>query len=125
MILKETVISAVDNSGAKQLKCIQNTFKSNFLMKNKIIKCSIKRLRTKRRIFSKVKKKQLVLILILNSCQYLDNKKPYIFKFKANNGILLTSNFKPIGTRIVCKLPKSIRYSNFLKLITLGGSFIR
>lgn len=124
MIFKESIISIIDNSGAKKIKCIQLQDKKKYNYIGHIIKGSVIKLRKKRRFWSKVKKKQLVLVLLLYTKTNFFTKNNYRKTFLKICGIPLTYSFKPYGTSIFCKISKYFRYTKYFKLIMLGGGVV-
>lgn len=82
MINKETLFYAIDNSGAGIVKVIASTKKA---FKNidigDFVLVSVKRLRKKRRIFSKVKKGKIYIGLIAGLSKEKKKKsKTYVYK---------------------------------------------
>lgn len=124
MIFKETVIKAVDNSGARLIRCIDPLTKKKYQHYGNILKGVVTHLRWKRRQFSKVKRKSKYQILILHSHSNKKSKTFYQTKFTQNSGIPLTIQNKPFATRIKAKLPQTFRYSQYFKLITISGGII-
>ena len=69
MIQQQTILRVVDNSGAKNVKCIKvlGGFKRRFAKLGNVIIVSIKNLRNKSRNTSKVKKGEIYKALIVKT----------------------------------------------------------
>lgn len=121
MIQKGSYLKIIDNSGAKNAMCIRILSNSNkrYATIGDVLLVSIKNLRTKRRFSSKVKKGTISRALILRS----KITKFYFFgdnlKFYENSAVLLNKQNKLIGTRIFGLLPNSLRYTRFMKLLSV------
>ena len=110
MINKETLFYAVDNSGARIVKVIASTKKA---LKNieigDFVLVSVKSLRKKRRIFSKVKKGKVYVGLVAGLSKE-KRKIRHTFTKKDNNTIVLLSrSYKLIGNRVYKTLPIELR----------------
>jgi len=110
MINKETQFFTVDNSGARIVKVIASTKKA---FKNvevgDFVLVSVKSLRKKRKIFSKVKKGKVYVGLVAGLSKE-KRKVRHTFAKKDNNTIiLLTRAFKLIGNRVYKTLPIELR----------------
>ena len=121
MIQKGTFLKVIDNSGAKNVCCIRivSNQKYRYAYTGDILLVSIKKLRAKRRFASKVKKGQLIRALVVRT----KKKNSYFsgdnLSFFENSVILLKKNNKLIGTRIFGLLPRSLRYSQYMRLLAL------
>jgi large subunit ribosomal protein L14 len=124
MIQPKTRLKIIDNSGGDIAECIHvyNKYKRRHGSLGDIIKVSIKKLKKKGNI--RVKKGHLYLGLIVQT------KKKFVFKsgnfkcFNQNSIILLSSQKKPLGTRINGFLDSELRYKKFLKPLLMGYRFI-
>jgi ribosomal protein L14 len=109
MINKETQFFAVDNSGARIVKVIASTKKA---FKNvevgDFVLVSVKSLRKKRKIFSKVKKGKVYVGLVAGLSKE-KRKVRHTFAKDNNTIILLTRAFKLIGNRVYKTLPIELR----------------
>jgi large subunit ribosomal protein L14 len=121
MIQKGTFLKVIDNSGAKNVCCIRivSNQKYRYAYTGDILLVSVKKLRAKRRFASKVKKGQLIRALVVRT----KKKNSYFsgdnLSFFENSVILLKKNNKLIGTRIFGLLPRSLRYSQYMRLLAL------
>lgn len=124
MIQVGTNLKIIDNSGAKIVKCIGSLkgYKQRYAFFGSIITVSVQKLRTKRRTLVKVKKGQILQALIIRTKK--SSRLPATFSFFENSVILLNKQKKAIGTRIFGSLPKTLRYTKFLKLTFLARGLI-
>ena len=110
MINKETLFFAIDNSGAGVVKVISSIKKS---LKNievgDYLLVSVKSLRKKRRIFSKVKKGKVYVGLVASLKKEKKKIKHTFSKKDKNTIILLTRSYKLIGNRVYKTLPVELR----------------
>jgi large subunit ribosomal protein L14 len=127
MIQPSTLLNVVDNSGAKKVSCIRvgKGFKKRYAFMGDIIVVSVKSLRKKRRFYSKVLKGDICHALVIRS------KKPDSFldkneniRFLENAVILLTRQNKILFTRIFGGVPYFIRYTKYMKIISLSSGLI-
>lgn len=127
MIQTGTFLKVFDNSGAKTVFCIKvlSGYKRRYAYTGDKIIVSIKKLRNKRRVFSKVKKGEIHTALIIK----IKKKYKFIYgdtlSFFENGVILLNKQNKLIGTRIFGALPKFFRYTKYLKLLFLSSGIIK
>ncbi len=122
MIQIGSYLKVVDNSGVRFVYCIQipGGYKRRYARLGDTITVVVNRLRKRRRQFSKLKQGQIVTGLIVRSKinkNYFFNDK---ISFLENSVILLNKKNQLFGTRIFGLLPKSLRYSRFMKIIVLA-----
>lgn len=123
MIQKGTFLKVVDNSGAKNVCCIRvvSNKKYRYASTGDIIVVSIKKLRVKRRFAAKVKKGAVLHALVVRT-----KKKNTYFSgdslaFFENSVILLKKKSKLVGTRIFGLLPRSLRFSQYMRLLAVSA----
>jgi len=116
MINKETLLFAVDNSGARIVKVIASMKKAfKNLEVGDFTLVSVKSLRKKRRIFSKVQKGKVYIGLLVGLSKE-KRKIRHSFSKKDNNTvILLTRNHKLIGNRVYKTLPIELRQKPLIR----------
>ena len=121
MIQKGTFLKVIDNSGAKNVCCIRiiSNQKYRYAYIGDILLVSVKKLRAKRRFASKVKKGQLLHALVVRTKKKNSYFSGDSLSFFENSVILLKKNNKLIGTRIFGLLPRSLRYSQYMRLLAL------
>lgn len=120
MIQIGSYLNVRDNSGAKSVYCIGFLKKQKFSYLGDIIQVVVKRLRRKRRRFSKLKKGDLVRALIIRSKLKNTNIGNNSIKFYENSVVLLSKSNKLLGTRIFGLVPKTFRYTKYMKILSLA-----
>jgi large subunit ribosomal protein L14 len=123
MIQIGSYLNVVDNSGAKKVACIRinASCKKRYAQTGENIIVSVKSLRSKRRVFSKVKKGEIFNALVVRTKKM---KKDFIkneHSFLQNSVILLTRQNKTIGTRIFGAIPKFFRFTKYMRLISVSS----
>ena len=122
MIQQQTIIKVTDNSGAKTVKCIKvlGGFKRRFALLGDTVVVSVKKLRNKARLTSKVKKGEVhkaVMVRTKNKTRYKDGSIVY---FKSNAVCLLNKQGKPFASRIIGPISKVMKKRKKIKLVTLS-----
>lgn len=117
MIQSETILKVADNSGVKELKCINVLGHS----KNKggigdLIVGSVRR----RIPTSEVEKGDLVKALIIRTREGLQRPDGSHIRFDDNAVILVNNYLEPIGTRIFGPVTRELRAKNMLRVISLA-----
>jgi len=126
MIQTGTFLTVVDNSGASQVECIKvlNGSKRRYAFMGDTILVSVKKLRPRRRRFSRVKKGELYKAIIVNTKVNLKYSTNDTIKFLTNSVFLLSRQNKLVSTRILTPLPFNFRQNQFMKYIALSKGFI-
>jgi len=122
MIQKGTYVNVIDNSGAKKAFCINivnSSFKQRYAKIGTLILVSIKKIKFSKNI--KVKKGDIHPALVINVKSQFYSLNVNYRKGYENAVVLLTKKNKMLGTRIFSKVPKLLKYTKFLKLITLSS----
>jgi len=127
MIQKGTLLNVIDNSGAKTAYCIQvlSGYRRRYAGVGNIINVAVKSLRPKRKEFSKVKKGEIVCGVVVRLKR---TKAAYSFEncqFSENSVVLINKQNKLIGTRVFGVVPKSFRYTKFLRIVSLSSGFVK
>lgn len=122
MIQIGAFVKVIDNSGAKLVYCIR--FRSGFQKRRAtigdIIVVVVKFLRAKRRAFTKVKQGAIVHALIVRTKRGITKFTGDHVFFLENSVILLSRSNKLIGTRIFGVLPKQLRFTRFMRVLSLS-----
>lgn len=124
MIFPQTIIRICDNSGGQYLKCIKVLKKgsySNIGRVGELIVGSVRSLRAKNRLFSKVKKGDVVYAIIVKTKLPIKRKTGVQLSFSINAAVLVNKNFQPLASRVFGCLPRELRINKFSKLITLSN----
>ena len=126
MIQNQTYLNVIDNSGAKEFLCIKVLYgyKRRYAQVGDIIIGSIKSLRSKRRLTSKVKKGEIYRALIIREKKGIYVPFGDTYTFFENSILLLNKQNKMIGTRIFGGIPKKFRQTKFLKICSLATGLI-
>lgn len=127
MLQLQTSLKVIDNSGAKIVKCLKILKKGSFTKNGflfDLIIISVKKLRSKNRLTSKVKKGDVLFAIILKTRFIFRRNFGLFFNSEFSAVVLLNKQLKPIATRIFGYLPIELRKSKFSKLISLSfGTF--
>lgn len=123
MIQKGTYLKVIDNSGAQWAACIKVSkgFNKRYATIGDIITVSIKNIRSNRVKISKVKQGDVCKAVVIRVRQVTAIYTGDMFSFFENTCILLNKQQKNIGTRIFGIIPKSFRFTKFLKLISIAA----
>jgi len=122
MIQNGTFLNVVDNSGAKMASCIKvlSGYRSRYARIGDVVLVSIKSLRSKRRVSSKIKKGEIYNALIVRTLTPTVSFQGDSFQFFNNSIVLLSKQNKFLGTRIFGTVPKKLRMTKFLKVLSLS-----
>jgi len=126
MIQQQTLLKVVDNSGAKTVKCIKvlggYKRKSAFIGDRVIV--SVRELRNKFKVTSKVKKGEVLSAIILRTKKNGKRKDGSRFFFDENVVTLINKQEKSLATRILGPLPIELRKNKLMKVASLAAGFI-
>jgi large subunit ribosomal protein L14 len=122
MIQTQTNLKAVDNSGARFVRCIKilKGFKGAIGKPGDIILVSIRDLRLAR----KVKKGEIHFGVIVRTSKESNYKDGSLTKFKTNSVILLNKKRRILGTRIFSPISKNLRQKKFIRLLLMAKNNI-
>lgn len=125
MIQVGTKLKVIDNSGAKDVSCIGvlSKYRQRYAFLGDVITVSIQNLRSQRKVDSKVKKGEVLKALVLYTKSSIKNKFSNLYFFE-NSVILLNKQNKLVGTRIFGPLPKMLRYSKHMRLVSLSSGIL-
>jgi large subunit ribosomal protein L14 len=126
MIQQQTILNVTDNSGAKTVKCIKilNGFKRRFAILGDTVIVSVKRLRSKARLTSKIKKGEVRKAVIIRTKNKTVMKDGTTTRFQSNAVSLINKQGKPIASRIMGPIPKILKKRKKIKFVTLSSGFI-
>jgi len=126
MIQPSTILNVVDNSGAKKVSCIRvgKGFKKRYAFMGDIIVVSVKSLRKKRRFYSKVLKGDICHALVIRSKKSNSFIRNESIRFLDNAVVLLNRQNKILFTRIFGGVPYFIRFTKYMKIISLSSGLI-
>jgi len=124
MIQVNTNLNVIDNSGAKVAYCVGlgHGFKKKHASLGDIIVVSIRNLRNKRKLSSKVLKGDILHALVVRTkLARLGNMTGDSYCFKENAVVLLTRQNKFLFTRIFGVIPFFFRYSKYLRVVAMSS----
>lgn len=126
MIQHNTNLKVMDNSGAKTVKCIKilGGFKRKFAKLGDIIIVTVKELRNKSKITSKVLKGEIYKAIILKTKVKYYKKDGSTFFFNENSVSLINKQNKPVATRILGMIPKILKQTKLIKFTSISFGFI-
>ena len=118
MIQSYTRLKAADNTGARQLMCINvlGDTRKRYARVGDIITASVKRA-TPAAI---VKKGDVVKAVIVRCTQPYRRPDGSYIRFDDNAAVILTDKDNPQGTRIFGPVARELREKNFTKIISLA-----
>lgn len=122
-----TKLNVADNSGAKTVICIkvQKGFKNNFSRVGDIILVSVKSLRPKRKLNAAIVKGDICRALIIRT--KVDRKTIFgeTVQFLENTVILLSKQNKYLFSRIFGLIPNKIRYTKYMRAVTMSAGVVK
>ena len=118
MIQKETRLKAADNTGARQLMCIDvpGGTRKRYARIGDVIVASVKRAIPG----AMVKKGDVVRAVIVRCAQPYRRPDGSYIRFDENAAVILTDKNNPKGTRIFGPVARELREKNFTKIISLA-----
>lgn len=126
MIQTNSILKVIDNSGAKTAMCIKvnKGFKKRYAFCGDIITVSIKTLRPKRRSTVNVKKGEICKALLVRTKTKKILGSGESFNFLENSIILLNRQQKFLFTRIFGSLPFFIRYTKYMRILSMSSGVV-
>lgn len=127
MIQTGTYLNVIDNSGAKDICCIKvpKGYRRRYAAVGDIITASIKNIRKKKKLTTKVRKGDVIKALIVRTRSITTTKVNENIQFLENSAILMTKQNKLIGTRIFGSVPKKFKFTKFLRITSLCSGVIK
>ena len=118
MIQTNTRLKAADNTGARQLMCINvlGGTRKKYARVGDIIVASVKRAIPG----AAVKKGDVVRAVIVRCAQPYRRPDGSYIRFDENAAVILTDKNNPKGTRIFGPVARELREKNFTKIISLA-----
>lgn len=118
MIQSFTRLTVADNSGAKEVMCIKvlGGSKRRYATVGDIIVCSVKKALPN----GKMKKGQVVKAVVVRTKKELQRLDGSLIRFDDNAAVILDAKKEPIGTRIFGPVGREVRYSGFMKIVSLA-----
>ena len=118
VIQVQTVLTAADNSGAKNpmhKKCLEDQSEDMHELGD-IIKISVQTAIPR----GKVKKGEVLNAVVVRTAKGVRRDDGSLIKFDSNAAVLLNAQLQPIGTRIFGPVTRELRTEKFMKIISLA-----
>jgi large subunit ribosomal protein L14 len=118
MIQPQTRLKVADNSGAKQIMCINvlGGTRRRYARVGDIIVASVKVAIPN----APVKKKEVVRAVIVRTVKPQRRADGSYIRFDENAAVILTDKNEPRGTRIFGPVARELREKNFMKIVSLA-----
>ena len=122
MIQTQTRLAVADNSGAKELMCINVLGGSGRKTANigDVIVCSVKSATPG----GVVKKGQVVKAVVVRSVRGVRRPDGSYIRFDENAAVIIRDDKSPRGTRIFGPVARELREKDFMKIISLAPEVI-
>jgi len=118
MIQMQSMLTAADNSGARQVQCIKvlGGSKRRYAAIGDIIKVTVKDAIPR----GKVKKGEIYNAVVVRTKKGVRRSDGSLIRFDGNAAVLLDPKLQPIGTRIFGPVTRELRSERFMKIISLA-----
>jgi large subunit ribosomal protein L14 len=118
MIQMQSMLSAADNSGARQVMCIKvlGGYKRSYAHIGDIIKVTVKDAIPR----GKVKKGEVYDAVVVRTRKGVRRSDGSLIRFDGNAAVLLDPKLEPIGTRIFGPVTRELRTERFMKIVSLA-----
>ena len=122
MIQGFTRLVVADNTGAKEIMCIKvlGGSKRRYATVGDVIVASVK----KATPTAKVKKGKVVKAVIVRVAKEVHRENGSLIRFDDNAAVILDDKREPIGTRIFGPVAREVRYSGFMKIVSLAPEVV-
>ena len=122
MIQGFTRLVVADNTGAKEIMCIKvlGGSKRRYAGVGDVIVASVK----KATPTAKVKKGKVVKAVIVRTAKEVHRENGSLIRFDDNAAVILDDKREPIGTRIFGPVAREVRYSGFMKIVSLAPEVV-
>ena len=118
MIQVQTNLEVADNSGARRVMCIKvlGGSKRRYARIGDIIVVSIKEAIPRGR----VKKGDVMKAVVVRTAKDVKRADGSVIRFDRNAAVLINNQKEPVGTRIFGPVPRELRATNHMKIISLA-----
>jgi large subunit ribosomal protein L14 len=118
MIQMQSMLSAADNSGARQVMCIKvlGGSKRRYAHIGDVIKVTVKDAIPR----GKVKKGEVYNALVVRTRHGVRRPDGSKIRFDGNAAVLLNQKLEPVGTRIFGPVTRELRGEKFMKIVSLA-----
>nr|YP_010040797.1 ribosomal protein L14 [Prototheca wickerhamii]QOZ41693.1 ribosomal protein L14 [Prototheca wickerhamii] len=118
MIQPQTYLNVADNTGAREIMCIQvlgGAKKKAAGVGDRIIAVVKKALPG-----MAVKKSDIVLAVVIRTKKNIRRKNGTSIRFEENAAVIITKELNPRGTRVFGPVARELREANYTKIISLA-----
>ena len=118
MIQMQSNLDVADNSGARRVQCIKvlGGAKRRYARVGDIIVVSVKEANPRGR----VKKGDVRKAVVVRTAKDIKRSDGSVIRFDSNAAVLVNNNGEPIGTRIFGPVPRELRASRHMKIVSLA-----
>ncbi len=122
MIQKYTRLKVADNSGARQIMCIQvlGGTRKRYARVGDVIVCSVKQAQAG----TAVKKGEVVRAVVVRTVKGWQRSDGSSIRFDENAAVLLEDDESPRGTRIFGPVARELRERRFMKIVSLAPEVV-
>ena len=122
MIQKFTRLKVADNSGAREIMCIQvlGGTRRRYAAVGDVIVASVKLAQPA----SAVKKGDVVRAVVVRTAKIYGRPDGSFIRFDDNAAVVLSDKLNPRGTRIFGPVARELRERNFMKIVSLAPEVI-
>ncbi len=120
MIQPASRLVIADNTGARVAMCIGMLGKNHVASVGRVISVTIKKVKPG----AKVKQGEVHKAVIVRTKKELGRDDGRWVKFDDNAAVLLTPDFKPMGTRVIGPVAAELRKLNWMKIVSLAEKII-
>jgi large subunit ribosomal protein L14 len=115
-------LNVADNSGARELSCIQvmGGSKRRYAGLGDIITASVKEALPN----SNIKKGDVVKAVIVRVRHDTQRPDGTVIRFDSNAAVLITKEKEPRGTRIFGPVPRELREKGFMRIVSLAPEVV-
>jgi large subunit ribosomal protein L14 len=122
VIQKYSRLKVADNSGARQIMCIQvlGGTRRRYARVGDVIVASVKQAQPA----SAVKKGEVVRAVVVRTAKSYGRTDGSYIRFDENAAVLLSDRYNPRGTRIFGPVARELRERHFMKIVSLAPEVV-
>jgi large subunit ribosomal protein L14 len=122
VIQKYSRLKVADNSGARQIMCIQvlGGSRRRYARVGDVIVASVKQAQPA----SAVKKGEVVRAVVVRTAKSYGRRDGSYIRFDENAAVLLSDRYNPRGTRIFGPVARELRERHFMKIVSLAPEVV-
>lgn len=126
MIQKGTLLKVIDNSSVYLVKCIGifEGYKKRYASLSQLILVSVQKIRSKTKTGSKVKKGEIFKAVVVRLKKRKQRLSGFCLSFDFSAVALLTSQEKPLATKVKGMVAKELRSTKFLRIASLANGLL-